>query len=103
MIEWYVEARPYSTPHTDEYIQNVIRIASPLMNYFCKKLYEKNDLTLATIEDTFKEIINGLSVMNTKIIKDEFVICYNKTTYIKLVDTTKQIYRDIKLEKILQK
>lgn len=102
MINWYVELSPYST-RTDEYIQNVIRIASPLMDYFCEKLYEKNDLTLGTIETTFNEIINGLPVMNTKIIDGEFIICYNKTTYIKLVDSTKQIYRDIKLEKILQK
>jgi len=41
--------------------------------------------------------------MRANIYGEEFVIKYNRWVDIKLTDTTKQIYRDIKLEKIFNK
>jgi len=42
-----------------------------------------------------------MPIMSSTIIDNEFIIKYNRWTSIRLTDTTKQIYRDIKLEKIL--
>jgi hypothetical protein len=48
----------------------------------------------------FSEIIEELPIMEASIYKNEFTIRYNRFVYLNLTDTTKQIYRDIKLEKI---
>jgi hypothetical protein len=46
------------------------------------------------------EIIEELPIMRANTYGGEFIIKYNRWVDIKLTDTTKQIYRDIKLEKI---
>jgi type II restriction/modification system DNA methylase subunit YeeA len=73
------------------------------MNYFCNRLSETGDFTLEDMENIFSEIIEELPIMRANIYGDEFVIKYNRWVDIKLTDTTKQIYRDIKLEKIFNK
>jgi len=50
----------------------------------------------------FQEIIEELPIMRANIYGNEFIIKYNRWVNIKLTDTTKQIYRDIKLEKIFK-
>jgi hypothetical protein len=72
------------------------------MDYFCKRLSEIEDFTLDNIEKIFSEIIDELPIMRGNRYGDEFVIKYNRWVDIKLTDTTKQIYRDIKLEKIFK-
>jgi hypothetical protein len=72
------------------------------MNYFCKRLMEIKEFTLEDMEKIFSEIIEELPIMRANIYGDEFVIKYNRWVDIKLTDTTKQIYRDIKLEKIFK-
>jgi hypothetical protein len=72
------------------------------MNYFCQRLTEKENFTLEDIEKIFSEIIEELPIMRANIYGDEFVIKYNRWVDIKLTDTTKQIYRNIKLEKIFK-
>jgi hypothetical protein len=72
------------------------------MNYFCQRLSEKENFNLKDIERIFSEIIEELPIMRANIYGDEFVIKYNRWVDIKLTDTTKQIYRDIKLEKIFK-
>lgn len=102
MIDWYVEISS-SAPdgfRTDDYLSQVIKTAAPCMNYFCKRLMEKEDFTLEDMENIFSEIIEELPIMRANIYGKEFVIKYNRWVDIKLTDTTKQIYRDIKLEKI---
>jgi hypothetical protein len=104
MIDWYVEISE-SAPdgfRDDDYLAKVIETASPCMNYFCKRLTEKEDFTLEDIESIFSEIIEELPIMRANIYGGEFVIKYNRWVDIKLTDTTKQIYRDIKLEKIFK-
>ena len=81
-------------------LSSVINTASPCMNYFCQRLTEKENFTLEDIEKIFSEIIEELPIMRANIYGDEFVIKYNRWVDIKLTDTTKQIYRNIKLEKI---
>ena len=102
MIDWYVEISE-SAPDGfkgDKYLAEVIKTASPCMNYLCNRLMEMEDFTLESMEKIFSEIIEELPIMRGNRYGDEFVIKYNRWVDIKLTDTTKQIYRDIKLEKI---
>jgi hypothetical protein len=69
----------------------------PYINYI-----EINDYKLEDMEVIFSEIIEELPIMRANIYGEEFVIKYNRWVDIKLTDTTKQIYRDIKLEKIFK-
>lgn len=102
MIDWYIEISE-SSPEgfkTDDYLANVIRTAKPCMDYFCKRLAEIEDFNLDDMNKIFSEIIEELPIMRANFYGGEFVIKYNRWVDIKLTDTTKQIYRDIKLEKI---
>jgi hypothetical protein len=105
MIDWYVEISEGAPDgfKGDKYLAQVIKTASPCMNYFCNRLSETGDFTLEDMENIFSEIIEELPIMRANIYGDEFVIKYNRWVDIKLTDTTKQIYRDIKLEKIFNK
>lgn len=102
MIDWYVEISESAPDRfkSDKYLSSVIKTAAPCMNYFCKRLIEIEDFTLDDMERIFSEIIEELPIMRCNIYGGEFVILYNRWVDIKLTDTTKQIYRDIKLEKI---
>jgi len=104
MIDWYIEISEGAPDgfKEDKYLSNVINTASPCMNYFCQRLSEKENFNLKDIERIFSEIIEELPIMRANIYGDEFVIKYNRWVDIKLTDTTKQIYRDIKLEKIFK-
>ena len=104
MIDWYVEISEGAPDgfKEDKYLSSVINTASPCMNYFCQRLTEKENFTLEDIEKIFSEIIEELPIMRANIYGDEFVIKYNRWVDIKLTDTTKQIYRNIKLEKIFK-
>jgi len=100
MIDWYVEISDHLK--SDSYLKSVIETATPFMNYFCDRLSEIEDWKIEDAERVFGEIINEMPIMNCRVNSEgEFVINYNKHTLIKLTDTTKQIYREIKLGKIL--
>lgn len=104
MINWYVqisEGAPQGF-NSDIYLGNVIDTATPFMDYFCKRLSEVDNWCIDDIQKVFKDIIDEMPIMSSMIHRDnEFVIKYNRWVSIRLTDTTKQIYRDIKLEKIL--
>jgi inhibitor of KinA sporulation pathway (predicted exonuclease) len=102
MIDWYIEISE-SAPDklkNDDYLAEVIKTAKPCMDYFCKRLTEIEDFTLEDMGKIFSEIIEELPIMRANIYDGEFVIKYNRWVEVKLTDTTKQIYREIKLEKI---
>lgn len=99
MIDWYVEISDHLK--SDSYLKSVIETATPFMDYFCNRLSEIEDWRIEDAERVFGDIIEEMPIMNYKIYKGEFIINYNKYTLIKLTDTTKQIYREIKLGKIL--
>ena len=105
MIDWYVEILEHAQPHfrTDKFMDVVIKTASPCMEYFCNRLSEIENWRVEDAAGIFGDIIEELPIMNFYIdpITKEFIIKYNSYVFIKLTDTTKQIYRDIKLEKIL--
>jgi hypothetical protein len=103
MINWYVQISDLA-PHgfnSDGYLGNVIDNATPFMEYFCKRLSEVNNWSIDDAQNVFKDIIDEMPIMSSTVLNNEFIIKYNRWTSIKLTDTTKQIYRDIKLEKIL--
>jgi hypothetical protein len=101
MIDWYVELdRPYNLKNGD-YLKTVIDTATPFMNYFCKRLSQIDNWTVEDANKVFSEIIDEMPIMNPKVFKGEFHIEYNKYTRIKLTETTKQIYRGIKIENLL--
>ena len=103
MTNWYVQISDLA-PHgfnSDSYLGNVIDTATPFMEYFCKRLSEVDNWSIDDVQNVFKDIIDEMPIMSSIIIDNEFIIKYNRWTSIKLTDTTKQIYRDIKLEKIL--
>jgi hypothetical protein len=115
IVDWYVISNPglagYN-PRTikgydkvsEKFLKKVVETATPLMDYFCNRLTDvvSGELKISQIETVFAEIIEEMPVMNYRISKDnEFIIQYSKYTEIRLTDSTKQIYRDIKLTKIL--
>jgi hypothetical protein len=102
MIDWYVEISEHAPDsfHSDDYLAKVIETAKPCMDYFCKRISEIEEFTLEDMNRIFSEIIEELPIMEASIYKNEFTIRYNRFVYLNLTDTTKQIYRDIKLEKI---
>ena len=103
MINWYVqisEDAPIGF-NSDIYLASVIDTATPFMEYFCKRLSEVDSWSIDDAQKIFKDIIDEMPIMSSTIIDNEFIIKYNRYTSIRLTDTTKQIYRDIKLEKIL--
>jgi hypothetical protein len=108
-IDWYVKANEgiYAPQGlvSEKFMKQVIKTATPCMDYFCKRLSEVEDLDIFKIEGVFGEIVEEMPVMNYRISEidgvNEFIIKYNKWVDIRLTDTTKQIYREIKLTKIL--
>jgi len=103
MIDWYVEISDNSPIvfNSDEFLKGVIETATPFMNYFCDRLSEIEDWKIEDAEKVFGEIIDEMPIMNYRIWNEEFIIKYNRYVDIKLTDTTRQIYREIKLGKIL--
>lgn len=104
MIDWYVEILEGSPDDfkNDDYLNSVIKTTAPCMDYFCKRLIEIDNFNLKEMEVIFSEIIEELPIMRSNIYGDEFIIKYNRWVNIKLTDTTKQIYREIKLEKLFK-
>lgn len=103
MIDWYVEISEWAPESfkKDDYIKTVIETATPFMEHFCRKLEGLKDWKLEDANQIFSEIINELPIMQPSVWNGEFKINYNKWVFIKLTDSTKQIYRDSKIRHIL--
>ncbi len=102
MIDWYVEISEWAPDSfkCDDYLAEVIDTAKPCMDYFCDRLSNTEKFTKEETSKIFSEIIEELPIMKSRISNGEFIIEYNRWVFIRLIDTTKQIYREIKLEKI---
>jgi hypothetical protein len=100
MIDWYINITKDAFKN-DKYINAVIDTVTPYMDYLCKRLAEIDNWTLKEANIIFSDIIKEMPIMTPKIYNGEFFIEYNRRTYIYLTDTTKQIYREIKLHKVL--
>jgi hypothetical protein len=104
MLDWYIEISDRAPDgfKSDKYLNSVIKTASPCMDYFCKRLIEMDNYTIDDMNNIFSEIIEELPIMRGNKYVDEFIIKYNRWVDIKLTDTTKSIYRDIKIEKLFK-
>lgn len=103
MTDWYVEISEWAPEsfRTDENLSKIIDTASPCMDYFCKRLTELKDWKLQEAYKIFEEIVEEMPIMKAHIWNDEFSIRYNKWVYIKLTETTTQIYRESKIKQLL--
>lgn len=102
-INWYVEILDMAPVdyNSNEYLKKVIDSSTPFMEYFFDKLLQVEDWSFVDAKDVFESIVSEMPVFNCKIIGDDIIFKYNKWVNLRLTDTAKQIYRDIKLEKIL--
>jgi hypothetical protein len=103
MIEWYIDIDKWAPNQfkTDKFKEVVTENTKPVMAYISEKLKE-SDYNLSEFYQKFKDAVDDLPIMNVKSnIDDEIIIQYNRWVDIKLVDSTKAIYRDIKLNKLL--
>ena len=102
-INWYVEITEGAVDgyRSDTYLKTVIDTVTPFMNYFYNRLLEVEDWVFVDLKETFQSIIDEMPIFQCYLEKGEIVFRYNKWVVIKLTDSVKQIYRDIKLEKIL--
>lgn len=103
MIDWYVEISEFSPESfkNDDYLSEVIDVATPCMDYFCKRLTELKDWKLEEASIIFSEIIEELPIMKSRVHNNEFIIDYNRWVFIKLTETPTQIYRESKIRQIL--
>lgn len=103
MTDWYVEISEVAPEsfRTDENLSKIIDTASPCMDYFCRRLTELKDWKLQEAYKIFEEIVEEMPIMKAHIWNDEFSIRYNKWVYIKLTETTTQIYRESKIKQLL--
>jgi hypothetical protein len=103
MIDWYVEISD-SSPESfksDLFLSKVIDTASPCMDYFCNRLTEMKDWKLEDANNIFKEIIEELPILKSRVYNNEFIIDYNRYVVIRLTETPTQIYRESKIRQLL--
>lgn len=103
MIDWYVEISDNSPDgfKSDKYLKQVIETSTPVMNYFCEKLSIIDNWKIEDANKIFISIIEEMPIMRPIVYNNEFEIVYNRWVTIRLTETTKQIYRGIKIEKLL--
>jgi CRISPR/Cas system-associated protein Csx1 len=103
MIDWYVEISD-SSPESfksDLFLSKVIDTATPCMDYFCNRLTEMKDWKLEDANNIFKEIIEELPILKSRVYNNEFIIDYNRYVVIRLTETPTQIYRESKIKQLL--
>lgn len=103
MIDWYVEISDNSPDgfKSDNYLKQVIETSTPVMNYFCEKLSIIDNWKIEDANKIFISIIEEMPIMRPRVYNNEFEIVYNRWVTIRLTETTKQIYRNIKIENLL--
>ena len=71
------------------------------MDYFCNRLTEMKDWKLEDANNIFKEIIEELPILKSRVYNNEFIIDYNRYVVIRLTETPTQIYRESKIRQLL--
>lgn len=103
MIDWCVEISSYapSSFKTEKYLNTVRDTVKPCMDHLCKRLLEMNDWDIKMANSTFMKIIDEIPILTLIVREDGFQLRYNKYVDIKITDGATKIYREIKLDKIL--
>lgn len=97
--DWYIKTdRIYS-----EQIRNTIdEHAEFLMNYFFTKLENEEDYSIEKLDEIFRTIIADMGCMRCRIYNESLIIEYNRSVNIIVENSKTQIYRNLKLQKILK-
>jgi hypothetical protein len=102
MTEFYIDINENAPKNfkTEKFKDSVIENSQPIINYIFEKLNEFN-YNLDEFYKKFSDIVDDLAIMNIKLLNGEIILKYNRWVDIKFVDSTKSIYRDIKLNKLI--
>lgn len=106
MLNWYIEILPWAPKsfNNDKKIKNNINcIITHIMNIFHEKLFELEEVNLKNAGKVLIDIIDEMPIMKADMQNGELIIRYNRFVNVKLKDPLKSIYRDIKLNKLLNK
>lgn len=76
-------------------------LTSGVIDYIFSKLEKSDELTLNNINGILFDLLDELPIMSPTLDNGEFKIRYNKFITVKLIDPVKSIYREIKLNKLL--
>lgn len=82
-------------------VDSIDRNVKLLMDYFYMRL-EDEEFTFENVNFIFKEIVNSMGCMRYSLNGDKFTIHYNRNVDILIEGTKIQIYRNLKLQKILK-
>lgn len=76
-------------------------LTSGVIDYIFSKLEKSDELTLNNINGILFDLLDELPIMSPTLDNGEFKLRYNKFITVKLIDPVKSIYREIKLNKLL--
>lgn len=76
-------------------------LTSGVIDYIFSKLEKSDELTLNNVNGILFDLLDELPIMSPTLDNGEFKIRYNKFITVKLIDPVKSIYREIKLNKLL--
>jgi hypothetical protein len=102
MIEFYIDIDEYAPNRfkTEMFKDSVIKNSQPIIDYIFEKLNEFN-YNLDEFYKKLSDIVDDLPIMSIKLVNGEIILKYNRWVDIKFVNSTKSIYRDIKLNKLI--
>lgn len=97
--DWHIEYQRDFSPSIKE---KIIEHAEFLMNYFFKKLEDHEEYSIEMMSEVFKTIIEEMGCMRCRVDQESLVIEYSKSVNIIIEDSKTQLYRGLKLQKILK-
>ena len=97
--EWHIKT---DKEYTGQIKNTIDEHADFLMNYFFHKLENEEDYSIEKMDEVFRTIIDEMGCMKCRIYNESLIIEYNKSVSIIVEDSKTQIYRNLKLQKILK-
>lgn len=103
-LKWVIEYSHTSPNYvkTSKVKKEIESLTSGVIDYIFTKLEKNSDeLTLNNVNGILFDLLDELLIMSPTLDNGEFKIRYNKFITVKLIDPVKSIYREIKLNKLL--
>lgn len=108
MVDWYFEINEGAPSifNSKEYLSRIESIFKDYINCYNSILSKEVDINICNLKledmnELFLKISRNIPIMEGCIDKNGFYIKYSKFVSLRLIDSTKEIYRDLKLIKIL--
>jgi hypothetical protein len=102
-LDWYIEIEPHAPNSIKKNIKDIEKITKYIMQIFSDKMMKMEEFNLNKANEILSDIVDEFPVMRPE--KDwntgEFYIRYSKYVSIKLKNPLKLIYRELKLQKLL--